>query len=367
MAGKKKNMNGGVEDTKILRMLLKELDELYKLLTKPDQGMFNKLRFGSRLENFFEILQNILRNHLLSSVYEVIDERVQKLLELWGKFTKIKEIKNSGLSEIVKLFQANIIFIAEEVKSKLFDILQNINRKIVNTKNGRNYKGKKIQSNELDEIEKYIDYFILFIQLLSSTFSNGSSANLESLKESFQIVLQQYLLYIHQLSEHVMLLNNDDPLKQKYLQIFRKRNFQNGNTNENRIKKFMPEKKSINLKERNVSNTYYSTNKNKTVQMSYSRDMKNRQKNEDYNRILRELQTKYRYNANKSHLSKLSTVSSILSSVLSLNRIPEGNNKEIVKRAIEQTIAQKSNMLRKYEEILRNYKEFPMHLIQPSQ
>lgn len=366
MAGKKKDMKGGVEDTKILRML-KELDELYELLTKPDQGMFNKLRFGSRLENFFEILKNILRNHFLSSVYINIDERVQKLLELWGKFTKIKEIKNSGLSEIVKLFQANIIYIADEVKSKLLEILQNINRKIVNTKNGRNYKGIEINLLELDAIEKYIDYFILFIQLLSSTFSNNSNKNLNSLKESFKIVLQQYLLYIHQLSEHVMQLNDDDPLKQKYLQIFRKRNFQNGNTNENRIKKFMPEKKSINLTQRNVSNTYYSTNIKETRQIPYSVDMKNRQKNEDYNRILRELQTEYRYNANKSDLPKLVTVSSILSRFLSLKRIPEGNNKEILKRAIQQTIAQKSHILKNYGEIFRKYEDFPMHLIQPSQ
>jgi hypothetical protein len=59
MAGKKKDMKGGVDNKNIKRIntILDELNEYYSLLTKQKQGMFNgmfnKVRFESRLKNFF--------------------------------------------------------------------------------------------------------------------------------------------------------------------------------------------------------------------------------------------------------------------------------------------------------------------------
>jgi len=204
MAGKKKSMNGGGEDTKIFRML-KELDELHNLLTKQDQGMFNKVRFGSRLKDFFEILKKILSEHLLSKVYrDDLKTQLEKLLELFVKFKNISSIKNGGSQGILNLFRANILWMTQEAREIFTELSQKITSNIYLLKNGHTNQ-PSVTKHDIESVEYYFDFVIGLIRLLVTTFKkNTNTANFElaEVKKLFDIMIEQYLNYLNILGTH---------------------------------------------------------------------------------------------------------------------------------------------------------------------
>lgn len=386
MTGKKKNMDGaGYQERE-----LKELDEYYSLLTKTDQGMINRLRFESRLKNFYKLLNKILSNHYISIIYQKygIDKKLSVLLELWGKFKSIKSIKNSGSKNIVQLFQANIVNMAQEVKNILLRSLEDIIRKINDKRERKTYSGIDIEISELEFIEKNLDFFIGLINLSSTTFSNNKNINFNILQQSFNIILQQYLIYISELSSYVMQLDLQNSIRQKYDQIKSKRNFANNNSYENRsakLKSKIQTKKQEYIKQTKQNNPnqhglslnninytieqhnqnppikYYSTNLDKFIQNNSEENyslmeeterlssLNRNQKNANYDIIYKELYNKYKNNNNFDR-TKLTTLASIGASLLSIKRMTNGSNKKILVNALIDIMIEKSKSLSIYAE-----------------
>lgn len=288
MRGKKKSIEGGGYDEKTAIKVFKELDEYFDLLTKLEKGTFNNLLLNNRLKNFFKSLENILRYNLLEISYDNIDARFNKLIDLLRKFNIIKEInKNSDLSkEIVKLFVANITVISQKLQKNLRDIISNVETQINFIKTG--HLNQDINSEEIDNIEKYLDYLILLIKLVSNKISYKNTSyvySLEDLKKSFNFALEDYLRYIKNLSEYIKnYLPENHFLRKKYLQILEKRNFKNENKTQNRKNKFKfeqnPEQKYINLKNKKDSNKYYSTNTSKLENIPNSSINQNSKQNQ---------------------------------------------------------------------------------------
>ncbi len=80
------------------------------------------------------------------------------------------------------------------------------------------------------------------------------------------------------------------------------------------------------------------------------KSMNSKQKNANYSRILQELKDTYRYKPEYYNLAKLSRLASIGSSIESINRIKNSNNKNILVRALKNTIQQRQNSLKEYPE-----------------
>jgi hypothetical protein len=433
MTGKNKTMKGSGEDTKIIRML-KELDELYNLLTKQDQGMFNKVRFGSRLKDFFEILKKILSEHLLSKVYRHdLKTQLSKLLELFVKFKNISSIKNGGSQGILNLFRANILWMTQEAREMFTKLSQKITSNIYLLKNGHTSNHLNTNKKDIESVEYYFDFVIGLIRLLVTTFkknTNTINSELEEAKTLFDIMIEQYLNYLHVLEAHpeyfpsdfkinnilskrqlntqlnftnqknklkktffpnikrvesllsknvimnvlqkikrsfnTELTPNQIQLKIKSLQQFKEKIKNSPLLEDADIKRLLTEIKNTvrtNNQSPQVTNEPYINSDNKYSKQYYSTNHKeyrpminesiqeknNRLRKANYNRILGELENKYRSNPDYD-LTRLIKLAGIGSTIDSITRMPNSNNRNIQLKTLRETIKQSTSSLGNYPE-----------------
>jgi hypothetical protein len=349
MTGKKKTMKGGGEDAQI-RKMLKNLDELYNLLTKQYQGWFNKKlsesRLEGRLEGFFELLKKILSEDLLSKLYiNNLDGQLAILLELFEKFKKISSIKNSGSQEILTLFRVNILLMTQEAG----EMFTKLSKKIMeNIRRGKNSSTNQPSVNIFDirSVEYYFDFVIRLISVLVTTFkknTNTTNAELAKVKRIFDSMIKQYLDYLHILDNDTQYL----PLEFKISNILSKRNLTSVENYSNKMKKlhntFFSNIQRVESRRINLANPGKLNSQQKySVSTNNNHIMYLEQKINNYNSILQPLKKKY---SHTDYSLDISTLSDIGSQIESIRRMNPGNNrtKKIIK-------------LKNYMEIFRSFK-----------
>jgi len=83
---KKKNMKGGDD--------FSDFNEYYNLLMKNNSGVWNRLRFMSRIENFLELLKKLLHEYIILGSVNGYKQSIFKLIELFLKYdTLFKKIE----------------------------------------------------------------------------------------------------------------------------------------------------------------------------------------------------------------------------------------------------------------------------------
>jgi hypothetical protein len=135
---KKKNMKGGDD--------FSDLNEYYNLLMKNNSGVWNRLRFMSRIENFLELLKKLLEENFNFSTVESYYEYFNKLKELFDKYTtlfrkiggKIRMREDDSMYKLVTsvrgLFYERFIFLSNEILNKFVEEADKALRKIYNIK-----------------------------------------------------------------------------------------------------------------------------------------------------------------------------------------------------------------------------------------
>jgi hypothetical protein len=367
MAGKKKDMKGGVDNKNIKRIntILDELNEYYSLLTKQKQGMFNgmfnKVRFESRLKNFFELLKKILSEDLLSKLYiNNLDGQLAKLLELFVKFKNISLIKNGGSQEILNLFRLNIMWMTKNAKDTFTEFSQLIMRNIELFKaKTRNRYGRplaeSITKEDLENVEKSFDFVIGLINYLVGTFGKNTSKSpnyeLAEIERYFDNMINEYLIYIQHLKQNQNLL----PLDFQISKILLKRKLSLDSTVSNYQKQ---------MKE--LKNAYFPTIQQVETQqpqhrISKAQQLKNKSQNNNsrYELILQELEERYPNNVNYigSLPGRLPTLALIAFEIESIKNLNNSNNRNFLIEKLKAKIGKFKNTLGKYPEF-KEYERF---------
>jgi hypothetical protein len=147
-----------------------------------------------------------------------LDGQLAKLLELFVKFKNISLIKNGGSQEILNLFRLNIMWMTQKAKDTFTEFSQLIMRNIelFKAKTRNRYDrplAKSITKEDINNVEAYFDFVIGLIRLLVTTFNKNTNTTtnfeLEEVKKLFDIMIDQYLNYLHILGTNTAYLPPD--------------------------------------------------------------------------------------------------------------------------------------------------------------
>ena len=327
MAGKKKDMKGGlslsqkkpvINEPNINLIIIKKLAKTYQKIN-PSNILVNNLNVKVKSLNKFS--KNIKNNeHLIPLLVEVKKILKDKILE------SIEEFKNS------KILYSNINFSELLDRLKEFEKLLNQLKLLDNQFDLSFYSPDKqnlIQKTFI-KYEKYIQNIL---------YRNPNTNLLQELKQEVQNYIKEY-------SEFIESMTNNRKINNPIYELI------------NSLKTLSDE----------ISIKIYSSSSNRTLNNTtkkLNQETINRlsnynsyQKSINYNRILGNLHDKYKSNSQYS-LTKLINLAHIGSTFESINRMPNGSNKNILLEELRKKIKQSKNSLNKYSEFQEYEKMIP--------